>query len=97
MDSVGRFTSTPSRLERFCTRRATAADPGAAAHSDKNRKAPSASVAIYHEILTDATAALPPRWCTTPVAPAAANDEPPPPPPPPTVPELPPPPPPPPK
>ena len=32
---------------------ATAADPGGAAHSDKNLNAPSGSGAIYHEIITE--------------------------------------------
>ena len=65
------------------SRCATAADPGGCAHSDKNRNAPSDSVAIYHEIVTKPLAALTPFSCTTAVAPGAANDEPPPPPPPP--------------
>ena len=67
------------------SRCATAADPGGCAHSDKNRNAPSDSVAIYHEIVTKPLLALTPCSCRTAVAPGAANDEPPPPPPPPAV------------
>src|SRR4051794_19352532 len=79
---------------------AAAADPGGAAHSDKNRNALSDILAIYnHEIVTTPLPVGAPTPCSwrTPVAPGAANDEPPPPPEPSPCPGLFPPPPPPPK